>query len=183
MADADSAAAADIATIEQAVTRIVRWATRNDVQQELMRRARCDLPRGHVWLLGRLERCGPVRLSELAAAMGIDNSTLTPQAQRLERDGYAVRQPDPHDRRAALLRITRSGRGLLTRLHTTRRAMLAELLGDWPPPARAQAAEQLAHLAALLDAATEGADQTKAAAQQWRRNNDGADRARVTAQG
>jgi hypothetical protein len=44
--------------------------------------------------------------------------------------------------------------------------MLAELLGDWPPPARAQAAEQLARLAQLLDAATEDADQTKPAAQE-----------------
>jgi DNA-binding MarR family transcriptional regulator len=153
-ADGGTRAAADIAAIEQAVSRIVMWATRNDVQQELMRRARCDLPRGHIWLLGRLERCGPARLGDLAAAMGVDNSTLTPQVQRLERDGYAVRRQDPQDRRAALLRITRSGRGLLARLHSSRRTMLAELLGDWPPTARTQAAESLSLLTELLDMGT-----------------------------
>ncbi|MDT4904908.1 MAG: hypothetical protein QOH52_2924 [Pseudonocardiales bacterium] len=136
--------------LEYAVSVIVAWATRNDVHQETMRRARCNLPRGHAWLLGRLEGCGPVRLGELAAVLGIDNSTLTPQTQRLERDGLVVRETDPADGRAALVRITRAGRQLLARLHSSRRALLDEQLSTWPDDDRARAAAILSRLAAAL---------------------------------
>lgn len=37
--------------LEVALSSLVSWATRNDVHQETMRRAKCDLPRGHAWLL------------------------------------------------------------------------------------------------------------------------------------
>ena len=146
-----AATTSDIGQVEQAVSLIVRWATRNDVQQETMRRAKCNLPRAHVWLLARLELCGPARLSDLAVALGVDNSTLTPQAKRLERDGLIVRNADPRDGRAALLRVTRAGRNLLARLRTTRRAMLSDLLADWPTNERAQAAKQLTRLARAID--------------------------------
>lgn len=146
-----AATTSDVGQVEQAVSLIVRWATRNDVQQETMRRARCDLPRGHVWLLARVELCGPARLSDLAVALGVDNSTLTPQAKRLERDGLIVRSADPRDHRAALLRVTRAGRGLLARLRRSRRAILSDLLADWPANERAQVAKQLTRLAQALD--------------------------------
>lgn len=151
----------DIGQIERAFSRIVRWATRNDVDHTMMRRAKCELPRGHVWLLARLDMCGPARLSDLAASLGVDNSTLTPQAQRLERDGYIVRLPDPADRRASLLRVTRTGKNLLTRLHTTRRAIFAELLGDWPATRRARAAAVLSELADLMESSVEPAEHNR----------------------
>jgi DNA-binding MarR family transcriptional regulator len=136
--------------IEHAISAIVLWATRNDIHRETMRRARCDLPSGHVWLLTRLETCGPVRLGELAALLGIDNSTLTPQAQRLEREGLVVRETDPSDGRAALLRVTRTGERLLARLHASRRTLLVERLAEWPAADRARAAAILFRLASAL---------------------------------
>jgi DNA-binding MarR family transcriptional regulator len=136
--------------IEFAVSAIAAWATRNDVHQETMRLAECDLPRGHAWLLGRLSTCGPIRLGELASALGIDSSTLTPQAQRLERDGLVIREPDPRDGRAALLRVTRAGQSLLGRLHASRRALLAARMHTWTDAERASAAAILSRLAAAL---------------------------------
>ena len=142
------------ADIEQAVTAIVIWFTRNDVQHETMRRARCGVPPGSAWLLACMAKSEPVRLSDLAAALGVDNSTLTPQTQRLEREGLIAREPDPTDGRAALLRLTRSGRDLLARLHGTRRAMFAELLAGWSERDRAKAAKVLSRLAERLDSST-----------------------------
>ncbi|MCU1656330.1 MAG: hypothetical protein JWO57_986 [Pseudonocardiales bacterium] len=130
---------------------IVAWSTRNDVYQEAMRRAKCGLPQGPVWLLVRLSKSEPIRLSELAAALGVDNSTLTPQAQRLERAGLIARKPDPCDRRAALLHVTRTGRAVLARLHKTRAGMFDEILAGWPECDRAQAAEVLTRLAGQLE--------------------------------
>ncbi|MCW2645652.1 MAG: hypothetical protein QOG07_2782 [Pseudonocardiales bacterium] len=141
----------DVGDIAQAITLIVAWATRNDVQQDTMRRARCRLPRGHVWLLARLASSEPTRLSDLATSLGVDQSTLTPQAQRLECDGLIAREPDPRDRRAALLRVTQAGQRLLCRLHSARRATFDALLEDWSESDRAQAAEVLNRLAERLD--------------------------------
>lgn len=144
-------AGADLARLEQALSRVVTWSTRNDVQTETMRRARCELPRAHVWLLSRLDRCGTARLSDLAVSLGVDKSTLAPQAKRLLGDGLIAKDADPDDRRAAYLRITRTGKTLLTRLRATRRAMLSELLTEWSAADQARIADLLTYLADTLD--------------------------------
>jgi DNA-binding MarR family transcriptional regulator len=136
--------------IELAVTAITAWAIRNDVHQETMRLAECDLPKGHAWLLCRLSTCDPIRLGELASALGIDSSTLTPQAQRLERDGLVIREPDPSDGRATLLRLTLAGHALLARVQASRRALLTARLHSWTDAERARAATILSRLAAAL---------------------------------
>jgi DNA-binding MarR family transcriptional regulator len=141
----------DAVEIQDAISTIVAWSNRNDVYQETMRRARCGLPQGTVWLLARLARSEPIRLSEMAAALGVDKSTLTPQAQRLEREGLIVRKPDPRDRRAAFLHVTSTGRAALLRLHKTRASMFEEILATWPERERAQAVKVLTRLAGQLD--------------------------------
>jgi DNA-binding MarR family transcriptional regulator len=141
----------NVVEIQHAIGTIVAWSTRNDVYQETMHRAKCGLPRGTVWLLGRLAKSEPIRLSELADALGVDNSTLTPQAQRLERDGLIARKPDPSDKRAALLHVTRTGRAALARLHKTRAEMFDEILAEWTDRDRAEAARVLTRLAEQLD--------------------------------
>jgi len=148
MAEAES----DIARIERAFVRISARSVRNDVHQRMMRRADCELPRGHIWLLGRLDDDGPARLSDLATALGVDNSTLTPQAQRLEREGLIARDPDPWDSRARLLRVTPAGEELLARLHANLREVFADLLDDWSDAKRATAADILSEFASRMEA-------------------------------
>lgn len=137
--------------IQDAISTIVAWSTRNDVYVETMRRAKSRLPQAAVWLLARLAKTEPIRLSELAVALGVDTSTLTPRAQRLERDGLIVRKPDPRDRRAALLHVTRRGQATLSRVFKTRADMFDEILSGWTDRDRAQAAKVLTRLAGELD--------------------------------
>jgi DNA-binding MarR family transcriptional regulator len=144
----------DADQVQEAMATIVAWSTRNDVYQETMRRAKCGLPQGPVTLLARLARSQPIRLSELATALGLDKSTLTPPAQRLERDGLISRKPDPDDRRAALLHVTRRGHATLARLHKIRAVMFEEILAEWPERDRRQAAKVLTRLAGQLDSWT-----------------------------
>ena len=118
--------------LERAVTAIVRWSNSREVQLETMRRARCDLPVGTVTMLHRISACGPVHPSQLAAYYCVDNSTITPRLQRLERAWLLTREPDPRDGRAALVRIAPAGQRLRKRLHQARRNMLEELLQEWP---------------------------------------------------
>jgi DNA-binding MarR family transcriptional regulator len=136
--------------IESALAVIIAWATRRDIYEETMRRARCDLPRGHAGLLSRLGAHGPMRVGELAVLLGVDNSTITPQAQRLEKLGLIVREPDPVDGRAAVLRITTAGKRTLRRLQTSWRDVLSERLQTWPENDRAAAAAALSRLAGTL---------------------------------
>ena len=108
-------------------------------------------------MLSRLDGRGEARLSDLAISIGVDASSLTPRAQRLEREGYIVREADPTDGRASLLRMTRAGKALLSRVHSRRRALYADLLGSWSPEDLAMAARVLVNLADLLDSTTEEA--------------------------
>jgi DNA-binding MarR family transcriptional regulator len=140
-----------VADMERALEDIVRWAIRNDVHGASMQRARVDLPRGHAGLLARLNQAGPLRLGDLARALGVDSSTVTPQTQRLERSGFLARTRDPRDGRAVLLSVTRAGRALLESMHLTRRALLAERLTGWSDDERAQAAEVLKRVAQDLN--------------------------------
>lgn len=117
-----------------------------------MRRAKCDLPPGSVWVLSMAAKSGPVRLSDLAAKLGVDASTLTPQIQRLERGGLVVRKRDPSDGRAALVCVTRAGRSLLDRTHRVRGSMLAEFFVGWSERDVASVARALTRVAGCLAA-------------------------------
>lgn len=50
--------------------------------------------------------------SQLATILHVHPSTLTGILQRLERQGFVTRRPDPRDRRRALLGLTAKGRGV-----------------------------------------------------------------------
>jgi DNA-binding MarR family transcriptional regulator len=142
-----------LAQIEQAIAVIVAWAARNDVHEATMRRARTTLSRRQLWLLSQLGGCAPARMSDLADVLGVDNSTLTPQAKRLEGDGLVAREADPGDRRAVRLRLTRAGRALLSRVSLTRRSMYGELFAGWSAEQTRDAAEHLTRVARALQPA------------------------------
>src|ERR1700750_611637 len=59
--------------------------------------------------LATVERAGPLRLGDLAAAEGIAPSTLTRIGAVLEDSGYVRRDADPKDARASTLAITAKG--------------------------------------------------------------------------
>ncbi|WP_238016193.1 MarR family transcriptional regulator [Dactylosporangium sp. AC04546] len=80
--------------------------------------------------LRRLEREGPRRLTELAAAEGVTQPAMTQLVQRLEREGLAARAADPDDGRVVLVGVTDDGRELLARRRAVRARHLATILGD-----------------------------------------------------
>ena len=60
--------------------------------------------------LRRLEREGPRRLTELAAAEGVTQPAMTQLVTRLEKEGLAARGSDPADGRVVVVSITEAGR-------------------------------------------------------------------------
>lgn len=99
--------------------------------------------------LRRLEREGPRRLTELAAAEGVTQPAMTQLAQRLERDGLAERTTDATDGRVVLVRVTQAGRDLLARRRAVRAEHLAVLLRDLTPEDEALIAAALPALERL----------------------------------
>ena len=95
--------------------------------------------------LSTVERAGPLRLGDLAAAEGIAPSTLTRMVAVLEDLGYVRRDADPRDARASTLAITPKGHDTLERLRQEGTALLTEWLAQLAPG-------QLAALAAALPA-------------------------------
>ena len=65
-------------------------------------------PRSKVLLL--VERMGPVRLTDLARAVGITQGTASTLADALVREGLVERCADDSDRRVTLLQTTPTGR-------------------------------------------------------------------------
>jgi DNA-binding MarR family transcriptional regulator len=61
-------------------------------------------------VLMEIAETGPVRLSVVAAAVGIAQGTASELAEALVQEGLVSRRPDPSDRRAALLETTGQGR-------------------------------------------------------------------------
>jgi DNA-binding MarR family transcriptional regulator len=71
---------------------------------------------------------GPLRISDLAEREAISQPGMTSLVNRLEAAGQAERVPDPTDGRAALVRITDSGRELLRQRHASRAQVLEGVL-------------------------------------------------------
>jgi DNA-binding MarR family transcriptional regulator len=80
----------------------------------------------HYRLLSRLPDGGE-RLSRLAVASGLSKQALSQTLAPLQDGGYVEVVPDPHDRRARVLRLTRRGR----QVNAAVRARLAAVEAEW----------------------------------------------------
>lgn len=99
---------------------------------QLTRRLRSEnrLPLSQAAVLGRLERCGPKSVSDLAVAERVRPQSMAQTVADLEADGCVARRPDPADRRRALVELTDEG---VTRLGADRAARdgwLARTIAD-----------------------------------------------------
>jgi DNA-binding MarR family transcriptional regulator len=108
--------------------------------------------------LATVERSGPMRLGDLAAAEGIAPSTLTRLVTALEDSGYVRRFADPSDARASTMAITPRGHDMLERLRSETTMVLTESLSLLSPAQRAALAEALPVLEQLAE--PPGSDQS-----------------------
>jgi DNA-binding MarR family transcriptional regulator len=94
---------------------------------------RAELSASAAFVLNRVCREGPVRLTALAAKEGVSQPSMTQLIQRLERLGLVARLADPDDGRAALVGITETGKTLLNDRKRTRRERLQALMATLTP--------------------------------------------------
>ena len=75
---------------------------------------------------------GPLRLTELGAALELDKSTVSRQVDSVVRLGLAERLPDPTDARARLIGLTTDGRARAGRLQEEQLVHWRASLATWP---------------------------------------------------
>lgn len=90
---------------------------------------------------------GVLRLKALAEQLRIAPRSATEVVDQLEAKGLVERHPDPHDRRAVLLRLTETGQQLHTDVQRARREQANEYFARLDPGERAELTRLLGVLA------------------------------------
>lgn len=112
-------AAIDATRLRVAIARLSRRLRRHEL---------AGLTPTQLSALATVERGGPMRLGDVAAAEGIAPSTLTRIVTALEERGYVKRCAVPGDARASTLAITPRGHEVLERIRQESIVMLTESL-------------------------------------------------------
>ena len=139
----DEAPAVDVTRLRVALARLSRRLRRHEL---------AGLTPTQLAALATVERSGPMRLGDLAAAEGIAPSTLTRLVTALEDSGYVRRFADPTDARASTLAITPRGQDALERIRTESTLVLTASLHLLTPAQRSALAEALPVLEQLAEA-------------------------------
>jgi DNA-binding MarR family transcriptional regulator len=98
-----------------------------------------------------LDTCGPVKLSKLAATLGVNPSTALRMVERLETIDLVDRRGNPANRREVLLSLTDAGHDLVTTVLARRRAEIRTLVKRLPAEERAALLPALRALTAAAD--------------------------------
>ncbi|MFJ8623630.1 MarR family winged helix-turn-helix transcriptional regulator [Kitasatospora sp. NPDC093550] len=83
-------------------------------------------------VLSGLARTGPASAADLGREIGLDRTTVTRRADRLEQGGLLRRQPDPADGRATLLALTDDGHAAVAATRQRLADAIEDALAAWP---------------------------------------------------
>ena len=97
-----------------------------------MRRLRAEygFPLSQLTVLGRLDRKGPLSISDLAAAERVRPQSMAQTVRELENAGLVQRRPDPDDGRRSFVELTPDGRRALEADRRHREGWLARVLEE-----------------------------------------------------
>ena len=112
-------------------------------------------------LLKLLSHQGPMRLSALAAVLGLDASTVSRHARQLEDRGLLERTEDPDDGRASRVAVSERGNSCLAKGFETRRQLLTHALDGWTDEERDTLRDLLHRLVHTLMTQNEAQESTR----------------------
>jgi MarR family transcriptional regulator, multiple antibiotic resistance protein MarR len=127
-------------------TDLVRVETRlyNAVEERM--KAEAGVGAGHFELLRYVRDHPDARVADLASAFAIGVGTTSKIVDRLEKQAWMQRRPNPANRRSSLLALTPAGESAVSRAEPAWHAALREILGG------AVTAEDLTALSLVLGA-------------------------------
>ncbi|HEV2636051.1 MAG TPA: MarR family transcriptional regulator [Actinocrinis sp.] len=132
--------------LDTVFTDLVRVQTRlyNAVADHV--RAETGVGAGHFELLRHIRDHPGARVADLASAFAIGVGTTSKIADRLEKEGWLERRPNPANRRSSLLALTAAGESVVSRTEPAWQAAIREILGGVLAP------EELTAMALALSA-------------------------------
>jgi DNA-binding MarR family transcriptional regulator len=148
MGQDESAAAAATAAFDRVLE--LALLLDEDMERELTAR---NLTKARTRVLWEIAQRPAAHQRELADAVGVTPRTMTGLLDGLTATGFAVRTPNPDDRRAQRVELTASGRDAADWLVGSRIDLAHELFGGMPTDRLDSFTETLAEVSARLRAA------------------------------
>ncbi|WP_026549898.1 MarR family transcriptional regulator [Arthrobacter sp. Br18] len=128
-ASTDSDVDTAIEALEQQLSMLWRRARSNSYK--VARRVHPDMEPAAYGLLVILQREGSMRLTDLAASIGVGKPSVSRQIAMLEQLGLVQKEADPLDGRAQAISLTPSGTRQLVTAQTARKQAFHQLMEDW----------------------------------------------------
>ncbi|HKU09780.1 MarR family winged helix-turn-helix transcriptional regulator [Sinomonas sp.] len=116
-------------TIEQQLS--LFWRRARAVSHAISRSLHPEVEPGAYGLLMLLQREGPMRVTEIAALIGIGKPSVSRQVALLEQLGLVTKADDPDDRRAQRVALSPAGVAEVQELRSRRLSFFREALGSW----------------------------------------------------
>jgi MarR family transcriptional regulator, multiple antibiotic resistance protein MarR len=115
-------------------TDLVRVETRlyNAVEERM--KAEAGVGAGHFELLRYVRDHPDARVADLASAFAIGVGTTSKIVDRLEKQGWVERRPNPANRRSSLLALTPAGESVVSRAEPVWQTAIQQILGGAVTP-------------------------------------------------
>jgi DNA-binding MarR family transcriptional regulator len=143
------------AAVQTHLAQVIRHARLPRVHRRVMSDSRVFIDRGGYATLFNVDVLGRGSMSDLAAEMLLDLSTVSRQVRRLVDAGLVERERDPDDRRVTLLRTTPEGHDIAQRITLAWQTAFDESLAEWDARDVERLADSLGRLSSSLRAYTE----------------------------
>jgi DNA-binding MarR family transcriptional regulator len=135
-----------LVAIEVALNSLARRLKQARLHDYLTQQAGDGVDQAGLAILYVLQGEEGMRVTDVAARLGIDAPAVTRKAQYLERLGLVGRARDVADARSSRLRLTAEGCRVIRQLLLARHQWLAALLADWSAAERCEFARLLGRL-------------------------------------
>jgi DNA-binding MarR family transcriptional regulator len=135
-----------IAAIEVALHSLARRLKQARLHEYIARQAGDGVDQAGLAILYALQGEEGMRVTDVAARLGIDTPAVTRKAQQLERLRLVSRARDAADARASRLQLTPEGCRVVRQFLVARHDWLTTLLTDWSPAERCEFARLLGML-------------------------------------
>ena len=97
-----------------------------------------DVTASQGYILLALPEMDSINMNDLSIKMRLANSTMTRMVDQLVVKGMVYRTADSHDRRIVLVRLTKQGLDVRTRLKNNLQDFFSQVLGDIPEDQRGE---------------------------------------------
>lgn len=144
--------------VEERVLALILRANRARVYEDLLREARVSMDKALYPVLSAVGAVGPAQVSQIAAVVGLNPTTVSRHLASLERMALIRRSASEQDGRVSLIELSQAGRKAARELRTARKRLFADLLAGFDDSELERFGEYLDRLAGAFATSGEESD-------------------------